>query len=239
MVSENMETDRPRTMLEQHLAEQTVALVEANDQLKTFCALVPKVISDTQEVAQSFRDSLPGDVAVEMDKAAQKAISMMAEEVARLAQKVAVDSAASEKAYAGSRAAKIAAIGVIVGAIIFGGAGYLICMSMDYTSIAESKALLAAAVKRADDADTVAQNKISIAVSAANANSAAEIKKVRDSAGWVGTADGQFFLRHAIAFNSCEQFKWQIVKKVDGKKGCYVKQYGWFASDILIGELPE
>jgi hypothetical protein len=234
-----MGKEPPLDMLEQHIAEQTVAMVKVNDQLKTFCLLVPKVISDTQKIAQTFRDSLPGDVAVEMDKAAQKAISMMAVEVARLAQKVAVDAAASEKAYAGSRAAKIAAIGVIVGAIIFGGAGYLICMSMDYTSIAESKALLAAAVKRADDADTVAQNKISIAVSAANASSAEEIKKVKDMAGWVGTADGQFFLRHAKAFNSCNQFKWQIVKIVDGKKGCYVKQDGWFVSDILIGDLHE
>jgi len=227
----------PLDSLDLHLAQQTVALVEANEQLRVFCVLVPRVITDTQEVVQTFRDSLPSEAGEVMDKAAQKAIGVMAGEVGRLAQKVAGDAAAAEKANSRSFAVKNVVIGVMICAILFGGAGYLARMSMDYMSMIESKALLAAANKRVSEADTVTQNKVKNAVSEVSAVSAAEIKRVKEQAGWVGTPDGQFFLKHAIQFNQCTQFQWQIIKTVDGKKGCYVKPSGWFASDILIGEM--
>ena len=227
----------PLDSLDLHLAQQTVALVEANEQLRVFCVLVPRVITDTQEVVQTFRDSLPSEAGEVMDKAAQKAIGVMAGEVGRLAQKVAGDAAATEKANSRSFAVKNVVIGVMICAILFGGAGYLARMSMDYMSMIESKALLAAANKRVSEADTVTQNKVKNAVSEVSAVSAAEIKMVKEQAGWVGTPDGQFFLKHATQFNQCTQFQWQIIKTVDGKKGCYVKASGWFASDILIGEM--
>ena len=227
----------PLDSLDLHLAQQTVALIEVNEQVREFCELVPRVLRDAQAVGKTFLESLPSEAGEAMDKAAHEAIGVMAVEVARLAQKIAGEAAAAERVSARSHALNNILTGAIVCAVFFGCAGYLIRWSMDYSGMAESKALLAAANKRVSEADTVTQNKVKNAVSEVSAVSAAEIKRVKEQAGWVGTPDGQFFLKHAIQFNQCTQFQWQTIKTVDGKKGCYVKPSGWFASDILIGEM--
>lgn len=88
----------PLSLLEQHLAQQTVALVEARDRLNAFCVTAPKAVASVQESINKMRASLPGEADAIMKNSAQVAIGEMAAQVVAISQQIAGDSAAASRA---------------------------------------------------------------------------------------------------------------------------------------------
>lgn len=126
--------------------------------------------------------------------------------------------------------------GVLVCAVIFGGAGYVFQVGVNAVNLSRAKDLVAEANKTAEKAtaDLAAYQVI------ADKNAAAEIEKIRAASGWAGTPAGrlakQFFdVGGGLIAANCKGDTWDIVENKEGK-WCVPKrrdllgdsmQYGW------------
>lgn len=151
--------------------------------------------------------SLPGVAKSEIEIAGKAAITQLTAEVGRIAQRLAGDAAAAEKAHAISFAAKWSAAGVIACAIVFGGAGYGIRMLADETNL------------------NIAREKIEVAnerTAAAEKQAREDVEAVKKSIGWMGTEQGQLAKRFFATGGGeiaarCDSPVWEIVNGIDGK----------------------
>lgn len=185
-----------------------------------------------QQTTKNMIDSLPGAADKEMKRAGDAAISALSVEVGRVAQQIAGDAAAAENSAAVARAARWAAVCVLVCLVFFGGTGYLLRMAADKVSIAQAAEMVAAANIRADATIAESEKNTSEAVLAA-----------RESAGWAGTEEGRlakkfFDSGSGNAVVNCSSETWEIKTEKAGQKWCVPKsrplfswnneqQYGW------------
>ncbi len=154
--------------------------------------------------------SLPDVADRVMQKAGEKALSTLSAEVGCIAQRIAGNTVAAEKAKAISTATKLVTIGLIICGFVFGLVGYLLCRSIDKLEI------------------NFAQEQVKEAKKQVNQT----IEEAIKNAAWVETTNGKsaylFYKNEWPKFTSCNM---DFMEKV-GKNGCRMKQkYGWLGGN--------
>lgn len=179
-----------------------------------------------KSVSKYVREGLPGEASQVIDRAASNAVEMMSSQVVGIAQQIAGDTAAAER----YKAFWVAAIGVLACAVTFGGAGFVVRMSVDKLSLMSASSQLEEANARVDEATEVAEIRAD-----------QEIADIKKRAGWAGTKEGllakKFFESGAGAIAaSCNSPTWEVVINNEGKYcvpkrrpifGNGEEQYGW------------
>lgn len=160
-----------------------------------------------QDATRTIIKSLPGVADQEIKRAGDAALRALSTEVGRIAQRLAGDAAAAEKAYAISFAAKWTAAGVIACAIVFGGVGYGIRMLADEIHLNAAREKVVVADERTAAAERQARE---------------DIEAVKKSIGWMGTEQGQLAKRFFATGGGdiaarCDSPVWEIVNGIDGK----------------------
>lgn len=151
--------------------------------------------------------SLPGVAKSEIEIASKAAITRLTAEVGRIAQRLAGDAAAAEKAHAISFAATWTAVGVLVCAMVFGSVGFGIKMLADETNLNTAREKIEVANERTATAEKQARE---------------DIEAVKKSIGWMGTEQGQLAKRFFATGGGeiaakCDSPVWEIVNGIDGK----------------------
>lgn len=162
-----------------------------------------------QTATQEVINSLPGAANLEMQRASEKALRALSTEVGRIAQSVAGDSIAIEKAKAISKATKLATIGAASCALIFGAVGYVFSMSNNKLEIYAARAQVKAAWEQSNKAIADAQRNKT----------------------WIDTESGKqayhFYTTSWPLFANCSGGSMEKV----GKNGCrMVQKFGWLSS---------
>jgi hypothetical protein len=180
-----------------------------------------------QVAAKEVINSLPGAADREMQRAGKAEISAMSVEVGRMAQRLAGDAAAAEKAHAIALATKWTATGVIACAVVFGGTGYGLRVLTDAANIS---------IARNNVAST--NVKAAAAITAAEKKSSDEIDATRRNAGWAGTAEGRLAKKffdsgagHIAA--TCDSPVWEVRQGSDGKY-CIPKRRNMIGGDTAF-----
>lgn len=166
-----------------------------------------KHAEDIQTAARGVIDSLPGAADREMQRAGNAAVRSLSAEVGRIAQELAGNAAAIEKAKAVSLATKWVTAGVIACSVVFFGLGFGVRMLADEINLKAARDKVADAYARAD---------------AAQAKAEADIAALRQSIGWLGSKEGQlaksFFDSGAGAIAAtCNSPDWDVVEGADGR----------------------
>lgn len=208
------------TLLEQHIFQQNARIIELSGHIKQFCENVPSVIAITESRIRLANDALPGIARMEVEKAAAAAIGAMSAQVGRIAQQVASDATAAEKANAFTKAV----MGLVLSALLFGGAGYLVRAAADSLSLSAARDRISEANIRAD-----------MAVAEATKQAQEEISAIRVTSGWAGTQEGRlarkFFASDSgKAALTCQNRNWELVVTRDGN-WCVPKRPSLWSSD--------
>lgn len=207
------------------IAELLGDVGELHDQIK----ILPNELE--KSVGRFVRDTLPSEANVIMNKAALTAIGLMASQVGEIAQQIAGDTAASQR----YKSFWLAAAGVLVCAVVFGGAGYVLRMSTDDMAIRAASDKVIKANNRANSATESAEKKADI-----------EITNIRKTAGWVGTPEGMLakkFFDSGTGVNAaeCNGKKWEIKTDKTGQKWCIPKTrpfFGWDTETEYVWKIP-
>lgn len=185
-----------------------------------------KHAEEIQSATRTVIKGLPGAADLEMKRAGEVVMRSLSAEVSKIAQRLANDSASTEKALAISSAARWTGACVLACAVLFGGTGYGIRLVEDELTLNTAKNLVVAADARAQLAEKQALEKI---------------EAIKNDIGWLGTADGQlaksFFKNGAGRIAAtCAAPEWEIRTLSDGQYcipnrrpllGGKEDEYGW------------
>lgn len=184
---------------------------------------ISNAVQTAREEAISTTEKLmAASASREMQKALAATLQALSVEVGRIAQKLAGDTAAAEKAHAISFAVKWVTVGVIGCAAVFGGVGYGLRLITDEVNLNTARKAVAAADERTAAAEKQALD---------------DIEAVKKSIGWVGTVQGQIAKKFFDSGSgqvaaSCDSPVWDVVINSDGKF-CVPKRRDLFTGDNL------
>lgn len=187
---------------------QVELLATANRETRKSAALISEAVKEAQQEAIATTEKLIAATATqEMQKAGDATLKALSETVGRIAQRLACDTAAAEKAHAISFATKWVAAGVIACSVVFFVLGFGIKMLADEINLKTAREKVADAYALAD---------------AAQAKAEADISALRQSMGWMGTKEGQlakkFFDGGAgVMAATCNSPEWDVVEGADGR----------------------
>ena len=185
-----------------------------------------KHAEEIQDATKTVIKSLPGAADLEMKRAGDVVMRSLSAEVSRIAQRLASNSASTEKANAISFATKWVSAGVVACAVLFGTVGYGIRMITDEITLKTARNMVVAAETRAQAAEKQALEKI---------------EAIKNDIGWLGTAEGQLakaFFRNGAGqiAATCAAPDWEVRTLSDGQYcipnrrplfGGNDEDYGW------------
>lgn len=227
-LSQSMPSDKERIIL--YRVAHTLKLNPTDTHFSVMAALhyylqlyqtIPdKIIKAGNEEIGKHIQNLKGTAEREMAIARDKVIDELAQKVGGMAQQLAGDAAAAEKAHAISFAAKWVSVGVFSCAVVFGGVGYGLRLITDEVNLNTARKAVAAADERTAAAEKQALD---------------DIEAVKKSIGWVGTVQGQIAKKFFDSGSgqvaaSCDSPVWDVVINSDGKF-CVPKRRDLFTGD--------
>lgn len=206
---------------------QVELLAATTRETRKSAALIREAVHIAQLEAIATTEKLIAATATqEMQKAGDATLKALSETVGRIAQQLAGDAAAAEKANAISFATRWVTVGVIACSVVFFGLGYGVRMLSDEINLNTAR-------EKVSEANALAES--------AQAKAESDIAAFRQSMGWLGSQEGQLAKRFfdsgagAIAAN-CNQPTWEMVQGSDGKYcipkrrdlfGGEKERYGW------------
>ena len=183
-----------------------------------------------QSVAKDTISSLPGAADNEMQRAADKVLLSLSEELARIAQNIANSSTQIERAKAVSTATKWSITGLLISGITFSVIGYAVRMWADDANLQSANMMVTAIQGKADQRIALIKQQ-----------TRDEIDQLKKSIGWAGTEQGMLAKRFfenggGIDAATCNSPVWKIYQTKSGKYcvpdrrdlfGGNTNLYGW------------
>ena len=196
---------------------------------------------ELQKKTLDLIERLPGVADKEMERAGEKAITALADQVGYIANKIAGDTAAATAADARSTAAKWQGGMLVVGMLIGVTGTYLAVTGANAMNMSAARDRVAAAEMRAETAEADAKKRADDAIAAITEKSGAAVAAVAARNSWAATTAGQVAHKLAAAGDlgkiaGCSGDGWE--KKKDAASGavwCHIPQSdGFFSSTKLV-----
>lgn len=208
-----------------HTAEEKIKILY-EDSLKEIRDLTTRIenikgVQNAVEAAlKNVIASMPAAADREMQRAGGEVMRALSGEVGRIAQRLAGDAAAAEKAHAISFAATWAAVGVLACAVVFGSVGFGIKMLADEANLSNATKQIKAANERVEEVEKQARD---------------AVDTVKKSIGWMGSPQGQlakrfFDIGGGDIAARCDAPAWEIMQRADGRY-CVPRRRDLFSND--------
>lgn len=194
---------------------------------------------ELQKKTLDLIERLPGVADKEMERAGEKAITALADQVGYIANKIAGDTAAATAADARSTAAKWQGGMLVVGMLIGVTGTYLAVTGANAMNMSTARDRVAAAEMRAETAEADAKKRADDAIAAITEKSGAAVAAVAARNTWAASTTGQlakqfFDSGTGLAAATCKSPVWEI-KEMKNGKFCVPKRREFFGDSEEYG----